>query len=102
MEIDEGLFRENLERIHKFLNTVDNDCHADALTSLNYLICKVDSEASSTTLDGWYNPEGDQEHPVFTREDWRTEVGDQGTVLGYWDWVEAQIREYLSDELKWP
>lgn len=27
------------------------------------------------------------EHPVYTREDWRTNVGQGYTKLGYWDWV---------------
>lgn len=101
MDLDEGVLRENLVRIHRFVNNVDNNFHAEALTSLNYLICKVDEGLYHVGLDGVYNPEGDGEHPVFTREDWRTEVGDQGTSLGYWNWVEYQIGEYLSGELKW-
>ena len=31
------------------------------------------------------------EHPDFCRNDWQTEVGNDDTLLGYWDWVVAQL-----------
>lgn len=31
------------------------------------------------------------EHPDFCRKDWQTEVGNDDTLLGYWDWVVAQL-----------
>ena len=30
-------------------------------------------------------------HPKFSREDWRAEVRNKETNLGYWDWVEHRI-----------
>ena len=31
------------------------------------------------------------EHPHYTREDWKQEVGDDNTLLGYWAWVEHEL-----------
>lgn len=33
------------------------------------------------------------EHPDYSVEDWRDEVGDYDTRLGYWEWVAARIIE---------
>lgn len=44
-------------------------------------------------LDAKYNPDGDGEHPTWTRETWRVEVGLQNTVLGYWEWVSHRLEE---------
>lgn len=38
-----------------------------------------------------YGPWGS--HPEFPATDWRREVADGDTRLGYWDWVECQIEE---------
>ena len=32
------------------------------------------------------------QHPDHPAEDWRYEVGNNDTRLGYWDWVEDRIR----------
>lgn len=34
-------------------------------------------------------------HAKYTLEDWKLEVANDDTRLGYWDWVEA--REELED-----
>jgi hypothetical protein len=31
------------------------------------------------------------EHPDYSREDWRQEVADDNTLLGYWEWVDHQL-----------
>jgi len=30
-------------------------------------------------------------HPQFPREDWKYEVANSDTTLGYWEWVKAQL-----------
>lgn len=32
------------------------------------------------------------EHPDYPVDDWREEVANNDTRLGYWEWVESQIR----------
>lgn len=62
-------------------------------------IDKKDFGLTAEQLDDKYNPEGDGEHPVFTRGDWRNEVFNGYTLRGYWEWVEAQIEEEeIGDE----
>ncbi len=50
-----------------------------------------DRELTASQLYYKYNPDGDGEHPYFTREDWRSAVVEKETLLGYWDWVEHMI-----------
>jgi hypothetical protein len=57
-----------------------------------------DINLNAEQLDELYNPEGDGEHPRFTRADWRHEVAAENTLLGYWAWVEAQIWEHQWDD----
>jgi hypothetical protein len=38
------------------------------------------------------------EHPDHSRSAWRLEVEAEGTSLGYWDWVIAQIEQADEDE----
>lgn len=52
-----------------------------------------DRDLYSDQLDDKYNPEGDGEHPAFTRRDWRDAVANEDTVTGYWDWVYYKIGE---------
>lgn len=51
----------------------------------------TDFTLDATLLDDKYNPEGDGEHPVFSRTDWRAAVEAKDTIIGYWDWVEYRI-----------
>lgn len=44
-------------------------------------------------IDYW----GD-EHPDYPREDWRNEVIDCNTLLGYWQWAKSQ--EISEEELE--
>ena len=32
-----------------------------------------------------------EEHPEYPSSDWRTEVEEQATRQGYWEWVAEQI-----------
>ena len=65
-------------------------------TTHDYLITEVEPHAddiglSPKQLDDKYNEDGDGEHPKFPRATWRTQVAEQWTVSGYWEWVFSQI-----------
>lgn len=67
-------------------------------TQAQKLIMQEDLGLAGVTLDDKYNPEGDGEHPVFTRDDWRSAVSQQDTISGYWDWVAHRIAEETGDD----
>lgn len=46
---------------------------------------------SARALERHYSPQGDGEHPVYTRSVWRTAVLQEHTVQGYWAWVAHQL-----------
>jgi hypothetical protein len=48
-------------------------------------------------LDEKYNPQGDGEHPYFTRSDWRADVREDVTLRGYWEWVAAMVECHDPD-----
>lgn len=50
-----------------------------------------DAALSVEQLDCKYNPDGDGEHPKFTRDLWREAVGEENTSSGYWDWVKHAL-----------
>ncbi|MCY1456568.1 hypothetical protein D9M71_737970 [compost metagenome] len=50
----------------------------------------ADHGLTAEQLDEKY--EGDQ-HPRFTRTDWRMEVVEGSTLFGYWQWVERRCFE---------
>lgn len=55
-----------------------------------------DMGLSARQLDDQYNPDGDGQHPLFTREAWIAEVKNGDTLVGYWTWVEASILTYVE------
>lgn len=52
---------------------------------------------SPEQLDEYYNPEGDGEHPIFTRLAWRLDVVREDTLSSYWAWVANQIDGAYQD-----
>jgi hypothetical protein len=58
----------------------------------------TDKSLTPEQLDDKYNPEGDGEHPHYTRRDWREEVENYHTISGYWFWVAAQIEQAYDEE----
>jgi hypothetical protein len=36
-------------------------------------------------------------HPTWPVQDWKTEVENDDTRLGYWDWVASQIELHSED-----
>lgn len=61
--------------------------------SLRQQILNADRNLYAFQLDDKYNQEGDGEHPIFTRGNWRDQVSQGYTLSGYWNWVVAQIEE---------
>lgn len=57
-----------------------------------------DYDLSARTLEEKYSPEGDGQHPHYTRNAWRGAVAMDDTLLGYWDWLVSQLNEE-RDEL---
>lgn len=53
-------------------------------------------ELTADELCEKYSPQGDGEHPYFTREVWREQVMEGSTISGYWDWVSHIVA--LSNE----
>ena len=37
------------------------------------------------------------EHPCFPRNDWKTEVQNDDTVLGYWQWLQNQYDRAVEE-----
>lgn len=58
-------------------------------------VIEDDAELSAEELEDKYSPRGGGEHPAYHLADWRAEVSREGTICGYWAWVEAQI---VADE----
>jgi hypothetical protein len=52
-------------------------------------------EKDVSCTPGWledrYNPDGDGEHPTFTRDRWVEAVAAKATLGGYWEWTSEQI-----------
>lgn len=55
-----------------------------------------DQGLTAEQLDCKYNLEGEGEHPIYLRSDWRACVHQRDTLRGYWDWVVSQV-ETQSD-----
>ena len=52
---------------------------------------KHDADLTPEQLDDKYNPDGEGEHPKYTRDDWREAVAQEYTISGYWAWVSHQL-----------
>ena len=52
-----------------------------------------DASLDAEELEEKYSPTGGGEHPLFKREDWRTAVNSDDTLLGYWGWVVNQLNQ---------
>lgn len=53
----------------------------------------ADYDLTPAQLDDKYNPDGDGEHPQYTKQAWRAEVNEEETLLGYWEWVSCQTKK---------
>lgn len=56
-----------------------------------------DYDLTAEQLDDKYNPDGDGEHPYFTRKEWRNEVANENTCSGYWLWMQSEIDSEKND-----
>lgn len=54
----------------------------------------ADLDLNADQLDHKYNPEGDGEHPTYTRAIWREAVASENTLSGYWQWVAHEIEGF--------
>lgn len=57
------------------------------------LLDAEDAMLNAEELEEKYSPTGGGEHPLFKREDWRTAVNSDDTLLGYWGWVVNQLNQ---------
>lgn len=57
------------------------------------LLDSDDAALDAEELEEKYSPTGGGEHPLFKREDWRTAVNSDDTLLGYWGWVVNQLNQ---------
>jgi hypothetical protein len=53
---------------------------------------------TASQLDVQYNLDGDGEHPIFKRSNWREAVAHETTLLGYWEWVERAVEAAHTQE----
>lgn len=56
-----------------------------------------DENLSAAALEDKYSPQGDGEHDLFPRAQWRQEVADEDTALGYWMWLQHKIDTFEPD-----
>lgn len=69
-----------------------------SLAAAGNILGKNDDELTAQELREKYDTEeGWGQHPRFTMEDWRHEVSNEDTRIGYWDWVEKSLA-YAEDE----
>ena len=69
-----------------------------SLAAAGNILGKNDDELTAQELREKYDTEeGWGQHPRFTMEDWRNEVSNEDTRIGYWDWVEKSLA-YAEDE----
>lgn len=70
------------------------DAVAAQVRAAGLLLLDADDAAlSAEELEEKYSPTGGGEHPLFKREDWRTAVNSDDTLLGYWGWVVNQLNQ---------
>lgn len=93
----------SLMRIQDVLNRAPA-WDADTLDALDAVAAQVraaglplldaeDVMLNAEGLEEKYSPTGGGEHPLFKREDWRTAVNSDDTLLGYWGWVVNQLNQ---------
>lgn len=92
----------SLMRIQQALNQ-SPDWNADTMDAVAEqvraaglpLLDELDADLSVDELAEKYAGKdgGWGQHPVFPRPDWREEVANDDTLLGYWAWVHHQLNE---------
>lgn len=56
-----------------------------------------DPDLNADQLDHKYNPEGDGEHPTYTRAMGREAVASENTLSGDWQWVVSAMDVVTND-----
>jgi hypothetical protein len=67
-----------------------------AVSHMADFLLAIDASLSGEELDNEYNPDGEGEHPLMTRHQWRTAVANEETLVGYWDWVSYQLANEIT------
>jgi hypothetical protein len=68
--------------------------HNNSLSPEHRQLLDTEFSYDASMLDDKHNPNGDGEHPVYPRAEWRNAVAANDTIIGYWDWVEYRIEQY--------
>ena len=87
-----------------YVATIDNKVVADS-PSMEGVACKLDiikmlstndkaPPLRKTVEDLWSS------HERFSKEDWKAEVVNDTTHLGYWEWVDNQLEQSAHDQTK--
>lgn len=76
--------------------------HVEKICAAPLYVEGEDYALGAQALDAKYNPDGGGEHPKYTREDWRSAVANDETIVGYWVWVEEKLREEESELQAFP
>jgi hypothetical protein len=79
--------------------SVPNDCNGEKMRVTHYIVlCDYNGPLPSDyqSNDGLFSPTKD--HDVYTRIEWRDEVNNGDTELGYEDWVQFKIETEDSDD----
>lgn len=75
-------------------NSETMDAVAEQVRAAGLVLLDSDDAAlDAEELEEKYSPTGGGEHPLFKREDWRTAVNSDDTLLGYWGWVVNQLNQ---------
>lgn len=69
-------------------------------TDVPFLFSHLDRGLDADQLDAKYNPDGEGEHPKYSRADWRAEVAAENTISGYWDWCVYKIDDQTFDSMQ--
>lgn len=57
-----------------------------------------EEQMSVDELKNKYGGSGWDDHPDYDREDWEAEAEDNGSCVGYWEWVSSQIQMNSLDD----
>jgi hypothetical protein len=72
-------------------NSASSSGIVEKITDTPYQIWGSDENLTADDLDCKYNQDGNGEHPVHTRSNWREAAAKEMTISGYWDWLRHMI-----------
>ena len=71
-----------------------NEQYRDALQrAIDLIEPRLDSELTQQELEATYTGgSGWGDHPTYQRQQWRSEVANEDTQCGYWEWVYVMVQ----------